>query len=415
MVPLLALSVQDQIEKIGAYAGFAAVIGLAVLALLYFSQAREVKRLREWAGRAPERARELEDRVAQQAQAARTGAPAAAAPAQRRVVAQPIARPAQGQQAAAAASPARAAAPATVAAAAAGAAAGAATAEAEDRGDEREEAGGNGQKAVDPQATQLHQTIPPGTAPAGSGDGSGEPEEDAGERPAAAAAPLRRPAAASASPAAEAAAPETPAAAPATAAAAATGPSAPAAPPRPQRPAYAQPRPAGRATPPPRGPERPSRRRAWILGGVGVLLVAGIAAGAIALLSGGDDTPPAPNKPVASSNTKSSSKSASPSGEGAQKRGDVTVSVLNGTTITGLAADTRDRIVASGFKQGAIDTNQDQTLTETTVYYADGFEKAAQEVAALLKVKNIEPLPSQTAAIAGNADVVVVVGLDRTQ
>src|SRR5215210_3863656 len=53
---LLALSFQDQIEKYGSYVGIAAFFGLAVLSLLYFAQAREVKRLREWAGRAPERA-----------------------------------------------------------------------------------------------------------------------------------------------------------------------------------------------------------------------------------------------------------------------------------------------------------------------------------------------------------------------
>lgn len=46
------------IQEIGSYAGLAAVVGLAVLSALYFSQARDVKRLREWAGRAPERAPE---------------------------------------------------------------------------------------------------------------------------------------------------------------------------------------------------------------------------------------------------------------------------------------------------------------------------------------------------------------------
>ena len=44
------------IEQIGSYAGLAAIVGLAVLSALYFSQARDVKRLREWAGRAPDRA-----------------------------------------------------------------------------------------------------------------------------------------------------------------------------------------------------------------------------------------------------------------------------------------------------------------------------------------------------------------------
>lgn len=43
------------IQEIGAYAGFASVVGLAVLSALYFSQARDLKRLREWAGRMPDR------------------------------------------------------------------------------------------------------------------------------------------------------------------------------------------------------------------------------------------------------------------------------------------------------------------------------------------------------------------------
>src|SRR6187200_1895422 len=61
---LAALSLQAKVEQYGASAGVAAVFGLGVLSLLYFAQAREVKRLREWAGRAPERAAELEARVA---------------------------------------------------------------------------------------------------------------------------------------------------------------------------------------------------------------------------------------------------------------------------------------------------------------------------------------------------------------
>ena len=80
MVLLLAFSLQDQVEKYGSYVGIAAFFGLAVLSLLYFAQAREVKRLREWAGRAPERAREVEERAIAQAEAARRQpAPVAAA------------------------------------------------------------------------------------------------------------------------------------------------------------------------------------------------------------------------------------------------------------------------------------------------------------------------------------------------
>src|SRR3954453_3334901 len=73
------------IEQIGSYLGFAAVLGLAVLSALYFSQARDVKRLREWAGRAPERDAEARARVAaatpagQQRQAGAAAAQPAAA------------------------------------------------------------------------------------------------------------------------------------------------------------------------------------------------------------------------------------------------------------------------------------------------------------------------------------------------
>src|SRR5271156_4728834 len=68
MTSILALSVTDKIEQYGAYAGFASVLGLAILSLLYFAQARELKRLREWAGRAPERALDLQDRAVAAAQ-----------------------------------------------------------------------------------------------------------------------------------------------------------------------------------------------------------------------------------------------------------------------------------------------------------------------------------------------------------
>src|SRR5919108_1614222 len=77
-----ALSLQAKAEQYGAYAGIASVFGLGVLSLLYFAQAREVKRLREWAGRAPERAAELEARAvggAEEKLAAPAAEPAGAA------------------------------------------------------------------------------------------------------------------------------------------------------------------------------------------------------------------------------------------------------------------------------------------------------------------------------------------------
>ncbi len=43
------------LREVGSYAGLAAFVGLAIMALLYIAQARDVRRLREWAGSAPER------------------------------------------------------------------------------------------------------------------------------------------------------------------------------------------------------------------------------------------------------------------------------------------------------------------------------------------------------------------------
>ena len=44
------------LERIGAFLGIAAFLGLAILIMLVIQQARDLRRLRKWAGTAPERA-----------------------------------------------------------------------------------------------------------------------------------------------------------------------------------------------------------------------------------------------------------------------------------------------------------------------------------------------------------------------
>lgn len=84
---ILAFSLSNSVTEVGALAAFAGLLGIAILSLLVFSQAREIKRLREWAGRAPERAAEMEQRVSADAAARlRGGAPPAPAGAPVRVV-----------------------------------------------------------------------------------------------------------------------------------------------------------------------------------------------------------------------------------------------------------------------------------------------------------------------------------------
>jgi phage shock protein PspC (stress-responsive transcriptional regulator) len=51
----------ELLKEIGAFAGLVAFLGLAVLALLSFAQGRDIRRLREWAGSAPERDNERKE------------------------------------------------------------------------------------------------------------------------------------------------------------------------------------------------------------------------------------------------------------------------------------------------------------------------------------------------------------------
>ena len=53
--------VPEVVQEIGAVAGLAAFIGITVLAVVLFVQGRDVRRLRDWAGRAPERDAEFQE------------------------------------------------------------------------------------------------------------------------------------------------------------------------------------------------------------------------------------------------------------------------------------------------------------------------------------------------------------------
>ncbi len=428
MLEMFALSLSSEIEKYGAYAGFASIPAVAILALLFFTQAREVKRLREWAGRAPERAQELQDRVS--AQATQPPRPATAA-GERRVAAQPLGgagtAAAQRQTGGATAPPARpGAAPSPGAAPAAGAAASGASPSAP--------AKPAGAPAAPGSSTPGPST--PGGAPPTPGASPGTPPAAkppstpaTPDSPAKPSEPVPVPAATAAGASARAAEPP----------AGTAGQAATAAPPRPAsertevrspgaRPATAAPlrRGAPSATVPPRrGDGRGAgtgdhdrRRTIGIIAGavIGVILVVVLVT---QVLGGGGDSGGTASKP----NTVSSSSPAKTSGSnatgGAQvNRGDVTVSVLNGTTVPGLAAQVADQLSGGGFARGQVTNAADQQRSETTVQYAPGQRQAAVEVARIIKVpaSKVSSLDANTQAIAGpDAEVVVTVGADRTQ
>jgi hypothetical protein len=235
------------VQEVGAAAGVAAVVGLGVLSALYFSQAREVKRLREWAGRAPERS-------------------------------------------------------------------------------------GRGVTALPGRAAGVPSPAHPQTAATASGA------------------------------------------------------------------------PASRAVPeqtvtiPPRRSQPRYSRIGTRYVAVGLLVLGGAAAYGVTQLTG-DDGGDNSNKPKRNG--------------AAVEPGNVTVAVLNGTTVPGLAAMLSDQIAAAGFKKGTINDYSDKQLAESVVQYAPGHQAAAKAVSRMVGIGQRAPATDDSRALAGDATVIVIAGTDK--
>jgi len=99
---------------------------------------------------------------------------------------------------------------------------------------------------------------------------------------------------------------------------------------------------------------------------------------------------------------------------GAIDPGEVTVAVLNGTSVGGLAGRVAADVVSAGFVEGEV-TATEPGFAKTTVLYAPGQKPAAQKVARKLGVDEglVEPVDRRSRELAGDADVVVIAGEDR--
>jgi LytR cell envelope-related transcriptional attenuator len=93
--------------------------------------------------------------------------------------------------------------------------------------------------------------------------------------------------------------------------------------------------------------------------------------------------------------------------------GDVTVAVLNGTTVPGLAAALRDELAAAGFQKGTINNFSDQQLAASVVQYAPGHRAEAQAVSRRVGISRREPVTAESRALAGDATVIVIAGADH--
>ncbi len=105
-----------------------------------------------------------------------------------------------------------------------------------------------------------------------------------------------------------------------------------------------------------------------------------------------------------------------PAATGAVDPADVTVAVLNGTSVNGLAGRVGSDLEAAGYELGAI-TSAAPGLETTTVLYADGQQRAARKVAGQLGLDRgmVEPVDRESRRLAGEFDVVVIAGEDRAR
>jgi hypothetical protein len=411
-----ALHLSDRIKDYGSYAGFACVLGLAVLSLLYFAQAREVKRLREWAGRAPERDAELQARVtaeAQQRAATPAAVPAAAAAAPAAAAATPAGQAAAAKPATPAAQPA---------APAAGGPAPAKPGQPQPAATpgQLQPAATPGPPAAQPSAPKPGVPAPATAAAAAAGAAAASPattkpeapkdgDGDGAAPPAGAGGGPGSPTPSGANGAVDQPTQITPA--PAAAASAAPKPA-----PKPGQPL----RPP--ASPPVAADEHehsPLRATLMIVGGVlGVIAVVLVLV--FTVFSGGGDkkTPNTiGNAPATTPGSSSQGGTSTGSKAAPVARGDVEVAVLNGTTVPGLAREVGTKLQNAGFKLGTVTNAPDQARSATVVAYQPGHVNEARVVARLIHVGTdaVKQIDQSTAVVAGQgAFVVVTVGADQS-
>jgi LytR cell envelope-related transcriptional attenuator len=146
----------------------------------------------------------------------------------------------------------------------------------------------------------------------------------------------------------------------------------------------------------------------------GLIVLGGAAFGAVKLVGGGDNQSKAPA--ASKGGGKQADRGGGKNGQSKQVNVDpsqVTVAILNGTTVQGLAAKVGEEVTAGGFTLGTIGNAAKIDQARSEVLYRKGQAQAARAVANRLGIQQTGPVDSVNAEIAGSFDVVVLVGSDR--
>lgn len=135
---------------------------------------------------------------------------------------------------------------------------------------------------------------------------------------------------------------------------------------------------------------------------VAIFVVVLVIAGGVAylLVSGGEDS---------SGNGKGSKQAAAK-----VKPAEIEVSVLNGTSVPGLAATYGDKVEGKGFDLGAV-TNSSASFAESVVMFKRGHKTEARTVAKQLGMPKLQLMTGEIESVSAGADVAVIVGEDNAE
>jgi phage shock protein PspC (stress-responsive transcriptional regulator) len=96
------------------------------------------------------------------------------------------------------------------------------------------------------------------------------------------------------------------------------------------------------------------------------------------------------------------------------KPGEIEVTVLNGTSVDGLAAIYGDKVEAKGFELGAI-TNSSASFEDSVVMFKRGHKPEAQKVAKQVGIAKVQLMSGEIESVSAGADVALIVGEDNAE
>jgi LytR cell envelope-related transcriptional attenuator len=130
-----------------------------------------------------------------------------------------------------------------------------------------------------------------------------------------------------------------------------------------------------------------------------VVILAIVGGGAYLLLSGDDESSGSGNSKQAAAQV---------------KPGEIEVTVLNGTSVVGLAAVFGDKVDAKGFELGAV-TNSSASFEDSVVMFKRGHKPEARKVAKQLSIPKVQLMSAEIESVSAGADVALIVGEDNAE